>query len=139
MLPTYQQFLENEYKLFSVAKNPNPVTQRFFQLRKIPASERDRLDQAEYETLEKVFRARWRAQTADAKAKTLLNRIEADTRKADTHAKILVGVAALQLARHDLKLREDLLTLSRNMPSADHKTLARLFTVQTATHAQREG
>lgn len=138
MQPTYEQFLQNELKLASVAKIPNAVTQRFIHLRAISQDKRDRIDQVEFEALEKVFRAKWRAQTADAKAKILLDKIEVINRRADTRAKILIGVAALQLARQDPKLGHDLLTLSSGMPSADRKILQRLLAHQTAAHTQRE-
>jgi hypothetical protein len=127
MSTTYAQFLQNEAKLALASKTSNVLVQRFLQLDAIPEGNRDRIDWAEFETLTKAMRARWRASEADKKAKKLVAKIEADNRKVDVHAKILLGIAAIELARQDIQLRTKLLTLAGAMPSADNDYLAILL------------
>lgn len=100
---------------------------RFFELDDIGIDIRDRTQRVEHEVLERALRARWKMQEADAKAKNLVGKIEAENRRVDSHAKILLGVAAIRLARVNVKLREDLLTLALEMPSANKEYIKTLF------------
>ncbi len=126
-MPTYTQFLENEAKLAQAYRTPNVLAQRFFELHALPEAERDRTDQVEYEALDKAMRTRWRALEADKKAKKLVAKAEAARRKTDAHAKILLGIAAIELAYQDSDLRSRLLTLAAAMPSANKEYLAVLL------------
>lgn len=126
-MSTYKQFLESEATLAQASKNPNSLTKRFFELHGLPEAERGPIDRVEYETLTKVMRARWRALEADKKAKKLVARIEADHRKVDIHAKILLGIAAIELAQHDSDLQKRLLILAGGMPSANKEYLTFLL------------
>lgn len=130
-MPTYTQFLENEAKLTQASRAPTLLAQRFFQLHAIPEAERDQPNRVEYEILDKAMRARWRALEADMKAKKLVATIEANNRKANVHAKVLLGIAAIELAHKDTDLRTKLLSLAGGMPSANKDYLAALLNRST--------
>jgi hypothetical protein len=126
---TFEEFLKIEKKLAVVGRGKGKLEQRFFELDDIGIDIRDRTQRVEHEVLERALRARWKMQEADAKAKNLVGKIEAENRRVDAHAKILLGVAAIRLARVNVKLREDLLTLALEMPSANKEYIKTLFDV----------
>jgi hypothetical protein len=127
---TFEEFLNIEKKLTVAGRGKGKLEQRFFELGDIGIDIRDRIQRVEHEVLERALRARWKMQEADAKAKNLVGKIEAENRRVDAHAKILLGVAAIRLARVNVALREDLLTLALEMPSANKEYIETLFDVR---------
>lgn len=128
----YIDFLRNEEKLFNAGRGRNKLSQRFFDLLNIEKEKRDRAQQIEFEMLGKAFRAKWKLQQADIKAKNFIGKLEVEDRKRDAHAKILLGVAAIKLAKIDGVMCEDLLSLATEMPSADAEYLRCLLGMNIA-------
>lgn len=116
---SYVNFLANQAELAHSNKNPDLLTKRFFILHAIPEEQRDNLDHIEYKALQKVMKTRWRAQQADEKARKLIGKNEADHRRKLIHAKILLGLAAIDLAEQDDDLRRSLLAKACALPSAN--------------------
>jgi hypothetical protein len=116
---SYATFLANQAELVHSSKNPDLLTKRFFILHAIPEEQRDNLDHIEYKALQKVMKTRWRAQQEDEKTRKLIGKHEADHRKKVIHAKILLGLAAIDLAEQDDDLRRSLFARACALPSAN--------------------
>lgn len=123
----FNEFLKIEKNLAFSVRGQSTLGRRFFEIENIAEDRRDRIQQLEYEVLEKALRAKWKMQMADAKAKTLVGKIEAEGRKNDAHAKILVGIAALRLAKVDVDLRASLFLMASEMSAANKYYLKKLF------------
>lgn len=123
---TYAEHIKNEVSLLAATKSSkDKIKMRFIELDSL--AEKDKIQQAEYATLENAMRLRFRSEQADQKAERLLGKAESESRKQDAHAKILIGLAAIKLAQSDVELNKNLVSYACAMTSAPAKTIRSLL------------
>lgn len=126
---TYAEYLKREVALGAATKNnTDKVKARFIELQIL--REKNKMQQLEYNTLENAMKLRFRSEQANQKAKNLLGKAESESRKIDTHAKILIGLAAIEVSKTDQKLNEDLLSRACSMTSAPIDVITMLLDIQ---------
>lgn len=137
---TFDQYLTNRLKLAGAQERPDKIDARLRVLHAL--TQRDDAQQKEYEVLIKATRARFKAAELERKAKASLEKRDDEAHKADTHTKILIGVAAIEIARKNDALRNLLLAKTEKMPSARVDLIKQLLglgeteaTAETATGA----
>lgn len=77
--------------------------------------------------LESAIKTKFKATLADKKAQDFLEKSDGEKRKIDSHAKILIGIAATTLAKNDPALREKLLNDASQMQSANLDAIKNLL------------
>lgn len=125
---TFQQHLANKLKLTAATSKPDKLDARLLVLHNL--EKRDEAQQREYEVLLKAARAKFKAAELERKAKASLEKRDEADRKADAHAKILIGVAAIELAKKTPKLRDLLAPMAGAMPSARKDLINKLLGVE---------
>lgn len=122
---TFDQYLQHRLKLAGAQERPDRIEARLLVLTKLP--KRDAAQEKEYAVLVKAARAKFKAQELERKAKASLEKRDDEARKADTHTKILIGVAAIEIARKNDALRNLLLAKTEKMPSARVELIKQLL------------
>ena len=130
-MTTYTEYIKREIALGIASKNnKDKVKARFIELHVL--TDRDKIQQVEYTTLENAMRLRFKSEQADQKAKNLLGKAESESRKIDSHAKILIGLAAIELARTHPDLNKRLLSSACAITSAPIGIIQTLLRVDGA-------
>lgn len=133
---TFQQYLTNKLKLTATASKPDKLDARLLALHQL--EQRDDTQQREYEVLLKAVRAKFRLAELERKAKSSLEKRDEAERKADTHSKILIGVAAIELSRQNPGLRKMLARMAGQMPSARKDLINQLLGQEPAEALAKE-
>lgn len=113
---TFDEYLANRLKLAGAAASPDKIDARLLELHRL--EKRDGGQQRDYEVLLKATRAKFKAAELERKAKASLEKKEESDRKSDAHAKILIGMAAIELSKQNPGMKKLLARMAGAMPSA---------------------
>jgi hypothetical protein len=132
---SFDQYLQNRLKLAEASGKPDKIDARLVALHKV--EQRDKTQQDEYDKLIKAAKARFKAGELERKAKASLDKRDEANRKADSHAKILIGVAAIELAKRHQPLQKLLVQMAGAMPSARKELINQLLGVVQDTPIEK--
>lgn len=127
---TFDQYLTNRLKLAAASPNPDKIDARLLVLHQL--EKRDDSQQREYEVLLKAARAKFKAAELERRARASIEKRDDAFRRADTHAKILIGMAAIELAKKTPKLRDLLSQMAGAMPSARKEMITQLLGIEAS-------
>lgn len=116
---TFDEYKKNLIALTKASGKPDVVAKRYTELAGMQVL--SPLQKKELVAIEKAIRAKWRLEGATEKARSLIGKANSEDRKAVDHAKILIGLAAIQLAENnpDLKVRLSALACAMTSAKAD--------------------
>lgn len=122
---TFEEYKKNLIALTKASAKPDVVPKRYAELSTMGAL--STLQEKELSAIEKAIRAKWRLEQANEKARSLIGKATSEDRKAVDHAKILIGLAAIQLAENNPELKAELSHLACAMTSAKHHVINTLL------------
>lgn len=126
---TYAEYIKKEIAIGMATKNnKDKVKTRFIELYAL--TDKNKAQEAEYNTVANAMLLRFRSEQADQKARGLLGKAESESRKNDAHAKILIGLAAIELAQSNTELNKRLLALACAMTSAPTEVIHALLKIE---------
>jgi hypothetical protein len=122
---SFEKYVEGRVKLVKAQAKPDKIEGRFAQLHEM--ENRTTTQECEYKPLLAAMRARYKMELAEQKARKELGRREDADRKADSHAKILIGIAAIQIAKNDPALAAQIEQLASGMQSANRPLIREML------------